>query len=69
MALTDDLDGSMKGIKVQNNPVQDRLHNMMRRGILELGTKKKNRKRMMKMIARNRNYKVKVADSSDDEED
>lgn len=64
-----DLPGNIRGIKPFGNAVRDRMHNMMRRNVVEVGTRQRRKKPKVKMLERDRDWKLEVPDDSSDEEE
>ena len=64
-----DLPGNMRNIKPVGNAVRDRMHNMMRRNVMEVGRKQRRKKPKVKKLERDRNWQLEVPDNSEDEED
>ena len=64
-----DLPGNMRNIKPVGNAVRDRMHNMMRRNVMEIGKRQRRKKPKVKMLERDRNWQLQVPDDSEDEED
>eukprot|EP00946_MAST-07B_sp_MAST-7B-sp1_P004190 g4190.t1 len=63
-----ELPGNMRNIKPVGNAVRDRMHNMMRRNVMEVGRKQRRKKRKVKKLERDRNWQLHVPDDSEDEE-
>ena len=59
---------SMRNMQAVGNPVLDRMHNMLRRNVMEQGKKVRMKKPKQKKLERNRGWKLDVDESDDDEE-
>ena len=58
VALSDELHGSIRKIQVIGNPFRERMHKMMQRNLVEVGAKRKQKKRRIKMRDRDKNWKL-----------
>ena len=56
--LTSELHGSIRKIQVVGNPFRDRMHKMMQRNLVEVGARRKQKKRRIKLRDRDKNWKL-----------
>ncbi len=61
------LPGNMRNIRASGNAVLDRMHNLLRRNVIEQGRKVRPRKPKVKHLERDRDWALEVAASSDEE--
>jgi hypothetical protein len=62
------LSRNMRNLQTVGNPVLDRMHNMLRRNLVEQGKKVRMKKPKQKKLERNRGWKLDVPESDDEEE-
>ena len=56
--LSDELHGSMRKIQAIGNPFRERMHKMMQRNLVEVGARRKQKKRRMKLRDRDKTWKL-----------
>ena len=61
--LTAELHGSIRKIQVVGNPFRDRMHKMMQRNLVEVGARRKQKKRRMKLRDRDKSWKLEDEES------
>ena len=66
VALSDELHGSIRKIQVIGNPFRERMHKMMQRNLVEVGAKRKQKKRRIKMRDRDKNWKLPEEETVDE---
>ena len=58
--LSDELHGSLRKVRMVGNPVRDRLHSMMQRNLVEVGGRRRGKKKgsTFKMMDRDKKWKL-----------
>ena len=56
--VASELHGSIRKIQVVGNPFRDRMHKMMQRNLVEVGARRKQKKRRIKLRDRDKNWKL-----------